>query len=123
MNDSFTEFLTEHKIESYFLVGAPGNSGDILIRKGLELYLKENGYRVTGEISSADNILIHGGGNIDASALQSQSATVTINGEGKASVNVVTTLNAVVNGGGSITYTGSPQVTQQVNGLGSVKSS
>ncbi len=71
----------------------------------------------------AENLIatINGGGNIAAKDLQSQTGTITINGEGKANVNVVTSLTAVVNGGGSITYTGSPKVTQQVNGLGSVK--
>ena len=64
---------------------------------------------------------VNGGGQINAPNLQSQTATVTINGEGSAIVNVVQTLKATVNGGGSISYLGNPQVTQQINGLGTVK--
>lgn len=63
---------------------------------------------------------VNGDGEISARDLQSQTATVTINGGGSAIVNVVQTLQAVVNGGGSIDYLGNPQVTQQVNGMGSI---
>ena len=45
MNDSFINFLKKHKKESYFLTAAPGNSGDVLIRKGLEFYLEKNKFK------------------------------------------------------------------------------
>ncbi|MCE7698566.1 MAG: DUF2807 domain-containing protein [Methanobacterium paludis] len=63
---------------------------------------------------------VNGGGEINARDLQSQTATVTINGRGSAIVDVVKTLKAIVNGGGSISYLGNPQVTQQINGMGTV---
>ncbi|MCK9150410.1 GIN domain-containing protein [Methanobacterium alcaliphilum] len=82
----------------------------------------------TGKITlegKSRNLLatINGGGSILAGDMPTQTATVTINGEGNAELNVVKTLNAIVNGGGSIIYQGSPKVTQQVNGEGSVKKS
>lgn len=63
--DRFIKFLKEHKKESYFLVAAPGNSGDALLKKGLELFLKKNGFKILKKIENSNNILIHGGGNID----------------------------------------------------------
>ncbi len=64
-NDPFTAFLKTHRDKTFFLAVPEGNSGDALLRKGLEIYLKENGHVVTGDIDNVDIILIHGGGNID----------------------------------------------------------
>ncbi len=64
MKDNFTKFLGNHKKESFSLAATRGNSGDALIRKGLELYLKVNKYKITN-CESADNIIIHGGANIN----------------------------------------------------------
>jgi pyruvyl transferase EpsO len=63
--DNFIKYLRKHKKETYFLVSAPGNSGDILLRNGLKFYLENNGFDITNKIKEADSILIHGGGNID----------------------------------------------------------
>jgi len=63
--DHFIKFLKEHKKESYFLVAALGNSGDTLLKKGLELFLKKNEFKILKKIENSNNILIHGGGNID----------------------------------------------------------
>lgn len=64
-DDDFTKFLQKHKKESLFLINPDGNSGDVLIRKGLEQYLKKNEFKVVNEIENAENIIIQGGGNIN----------------------------------------------------------
>lgn len=63
--NNFLNFLELCREESFFLVAVPGNSGDVLLQKGLEMYLKEQGFTLTDHSLSADTILIHGGGNID----------------------------------------------------------
>jgi hypothetical protein len=77
--------------------------------------------KITLAGTTTDHIAtVNGGGEINARDLQSQTATVTINRGGSAIVDVVKTLKAIVNGGGSISYLGNPQVTPQINGMGTV---
>ncbi len=64
MTDNFVRFLEQHKQKKLFLIGLGGNSGDTLLRKGLELYLQENKYKVSSYLRNADMIIIHGGGSI-----------------------------------------------------------
>ena len=64
-DDDFTKFLQKHKKESLFLINPEGNSGDVLIRKGLEQYLKKNEFKVVNAVENAENIIIHGGGYIN----------------------------------------------------------
>ncbi len=73
---------------------------------------------------SADNLVvdINGLGSFDGAALQSQRATVHVNGMGSADVWVESALTANINGVGSVNYYGSPSVSRSVNGLGSVNS-
>lgn len=90
---------------------------------------------------SAKNLLVnmsglgnaHLGGEVDKQAvnvsgavsysardLRSQAAAVQISGLGRAEVQAVETLDAAISGAGSIEYTGNPQVTQNISGLGTV---
>lgn len=63
--DTFVHFLNTHKDKIFFLTAAPGNSGDILLQKGLVLYLETHNFSVTTNPELADIILMHGGGSID----------------------------------------------------------
>ncbi len=63
--DLFVDFLKQHKEYTLFLVFVQGNSGDVLLQKGLEMYLRDNKYTLVDNALGADIILIHGGGNID----------------------------------------------------------
>ncbi|MDP3066115.1 MAG: head GIN domain-containing protein [Methanobacteriaceae archaeon] len=71
--------------------------------------------------TSEQTITISGAGEYLARELQSKTTTLTINGAGKGTVNVSTILNAIINGSGEISYLGNPQVSQQINGAGSIK--
>ena len=66
-------------------------------------------------------VTISGTGNYDGENLQSATADVTVDGAAKAVVRVSTSLNATVEGVGSVQYIGSPQVTRKISGVGSVK--
>jgi len=64
---------------------------------------------------------IDGAGNVDLAKLAATDAEVAVNGAGKLEVQATGTLNAEVNGVGSITYTGNPQkVVPAVHGVGSI---
>ncbi|NYB51388.1 MAG: DUF2807 domain-containing protein [Methanobacteriaceae archaeon] len=97
-----------------------GNLGGLNLEK---LIVKINGAGKMNMSGTAreQTIIIAGAGDYSASGLQSYTASVTINGSGKAALNVVDVLNAIINGAGEVSYTGSPQVNQQINGGGSVK--
>ena len=66
-------------------------------------------------------VTISGTGNYDGENLQSATADVTVDGAAKAVVRVSTSLNATVEGVGSVQYIGSPKVTKKISGVGSVK--
>ncbi len=64
--------------------------------------------------------VMNGAGNLEAEQLVCRTGDITINGAGNADVNVTEALHAQINGAGSMTYRGDPQVTKIINGLGAV---
>jgi hypothetical protein len=74
----------------------------------------------TGDAVSL-NARINGAGNMDLSQLLVGDATVSVNGAGNLQTHVTGSLEASVNGVGSITYAGQPQhLDSHVNGIGSI---
>ena len=73
----------------------------------------------TGKVDTLD-VRVEGMGSFNGARLQSQNATVNLNGVGSANVWADSQLSAYVNGLGSINYYGNAQVTKSVNGLGNV---
>jgi hypothetical protein len=72
---------------------------------------------------TADNLTvdISGVGSFKGADLSTQSAQVTINGTGSATMWVANELTVNINGVGSVNYYGSPQVHESVGGLGTVR--
>jgi len=66
-------------------------------------------------------IELDGGGDISALGLAAQDASVTISGMGNCEITAEQSLNAVIDGAGSIVYGGSPAVSQRIDGFGSVR--
>jgi hypothetical protein len=75
---------------------------------------------VAGEVTR-QTVELNGAGSYEAAELKSQQAIVKHSGAGLAVVQVSDTLDATIDGIGSIEYIGDPQVTQDVSGLGSVR--
>jgi hypothetical protein len=74
----------------------------------------------SGEIKAL-NARINGAGDIDLSHLLASDASLVVNGTGKLSAHVTGSLDAKVNGVGTITYSGNPQkVDSAINGVGSI---
>lgn len=78
---------------------------------------------VKGKVSKADFDL-SGSGNIYANDCQIDKCKIDVNGSGDAKINVLSELNASIDGSGSIQYSGNPQkVKSDVNGSGHISRS
>lgn len=75
---------------------------------------------LSGNVKNQE-INISGTGEYKAKELQSNAATVEIDGSGLATVNVINQLNIIINGSGHVSYLGNPNIQQQVTGSGTVK--
>ncbi|MCL2372768.1 MAG: DUF2807 domain-containing protein [Defluviitaleaceae bacterium] len=67
------------------------------------------------------SITKNGAGSIMARNLHTEDTTITLNGAGDIEIAVANTLDATLNGVGSIRYIGNPDVTQHVGALGSIR--
>jgi len=76
--------------------------------------------KATGAVST-QVINLDGAGNYQGSDLQTQSTSIKISGLGNGTVWAAETLQVTIAGGGSVSYYGSPQVTQEITGLGEVR--
>jgi len=74
---------------------------------------------IAGETLS-QNVSIQGAGNYQASDLQSSRTTISIAGLGNGTVWATETLDITIDGGGTVNYYGSPNITQDINGLGEI---
>jgi hypothetical protein len=74
-----------------------------------------------GEANS-QSISIDGAGNYQAGDLLTSSTMITIDGLGNATIWATERLDITINGGGSVNYYGLPSVSQDINGLGDIKS-
>ncbi len=63
--DSFVTFLQSVSDSKIFLCASAGNSGDLLLQKGLVTYLENKKHILVADAESADIIMIHGGANIN----------------------------------------------------------
>jgi len=70
--------------------------------------------------ADSQHVSITGAGNYFAKQLRGTQADISIAGTGSATVRVSDSLNAEIEGTGTILYVGSPQVQQQVSGIGTV---
>jgi hypothetical protein len=66
-------------------------------------------------------ITLTGAGSFEGENLLSETARVSTSGVGRAIVNASKTLDVNISGAGAVEYIGSPQVTRQISGVGSVK--
>ncbi len=102
------------------LNGAGGMKFEGLSLKSLEANLSGVGsLEASGKVDTLD-VRVDGMGSFEGAQLQSQNATVNLDGVGSANVWADGKLAANVNGLGSINYYGNAQVSKTVNGLGNV---
>jgi len=71
--------------------------------------------------AGAHTVLIDGSGDLNAEDMPVGRYSITIDGSGDCHVNVLDTLDVVINGSGDVTYKGNPgTVNTKINGSGSV---
>jgi hypothetical protein len=82
----------------------------------------EGAGRVTAE-GQVDRLRadLDGAGTLMLDELEATEADVTLVGDGSASLNVVDRLAATVEGGGTVTYLGDPQLESKITGTGEVR--
>ena len=141
-SDSFTFNLSVIDMSSINLTGAAdidiqeltgeefriifSGAGDIKVDSLVVDYLDVN-VSGAGDIEIAGKVEIQmvnlsGLGNYDAAGLESQVATITINGAGGADVWAHEALEVTINGAGDVSYFGDPSLSKEINGLGRVDS-
>lgn len=100
-------------------------SGDIKFNieaKNIEIDVSGLGdISLSGKVGS-HKIQINGSGNYDAEELESKNCEIDISGLGSATVNVSDSLGIEINGAGNVYYKGSPDISQDISGLGRIKS-
>lgn len=108
------------------LKGVEASGSGVVNASGLdlpELEVKTSGTVNAGFSGIADSqvVEISGTGRYDGRGLSGLSASVRVSGAGEAVVNVAETLDIRVEGTGVVRYTGSPEITRQVSGLGRIE--
>lgn len=105
---------------------------DVEIEGGAKLNIKAKARQITIDteggvmfeidgIAESLDVKVSGAGHIDAAELQTKYVSFKIEGVGTGSVFATQTLDATINGVGKIKYRGNPQVTEHIDGLGSVE--
>jgi len=101
-------------------------AGEVIIRalNAQTLVVEHTGVgkcELAGEVTRQE-IMLAGAGAYDAADLQSETVEVQVTGLGKATVWARERLDIRLSGAGSVGYYGDPRVTQDVSGLGKVRS-
>ena len=114
--------ITMKSLDGVTLAGSgnitvPGLNGD-----SLKVALPGSGtVRVGGTVNQVD-LSLGGSGNIYCDGLKAKTATANLNGSGNITVFASESLNAAINGSGSIRYSGNPaSVNKTVRGSGSIQ--
>lgn len=121
-NKSIRVTITLPQLKSFALGGA----GDVAIQgfTGGASAISISGtgnIKAHGKLDSL-NVNLNGAGNVDFADVSANQVTVAVNGTGAVNVRAEDTLNAAVNGVGSIAYLGSPdELHTAVNGVGSIR--
>jgi hypothetical protein len=99
-------------------------AADINLDVNIEsLTMSMSGASETNLTGEADNfeIELSGAGELEAEKLKTRNTSIDISGAGSATVYAKKTLDVSVSGAASVKYKGSPKVTQNISGAGSVE--
>lgn len=106
-----------------FMVDVKGGAKIEIKAKSRNIGIRTEGgvmFELDGVAESLD-VKITGAGHVDADELKAREVTFFIEGVGTGSVYATETLNATIKGVGKIKYRGNPQLTEFIDGLGSVE--
>lgn len=95
----------------------------------IEMNMKARDVEITGEggvlfelngVADRLNVHLSGAGHVDASELKTKDVNFRVEGVGTGTVYATKTLHAQIQGVGKVKYRGNPEVTKDIEGLGSV---
>lgn len=113
--------LTLTDLTAITVAGAANVMGENLMLDSLDVNLSGAGSLLLGGSANAVAISISGAGSFDTTGLISPHTTVNMTGSGSARVNATELLEVTISGAGTVFYTGSPEVRQNISGIGEVK--
>ena len=118
--------LDIQSLQTDTLVIEINGAGNIVIEdlsaQNLTVNLAGTGSINVSGVVSDQVINLDGAGNYQAGDLQTQSTVIKISGLASGTVWAAETLQVSISGGGSVSYYGAPQVTEEISGLGQVRS-
>lgn len=92
-----------------------------LTAENLSVNLAGTGSITVSGVVAKQDVSLDGAGSYQAGDLQTRSTAIEINGLGSGTVWATETLDISINGGGTVSYYGSPNVSQEITGLGDVR--
>ena len=117
-----TIILTSASLADVNLTGAISLAARQLA--GHDLKLESNGASDISVDGSVTNLEAHlsGASKLNAKSLQTQTATLSLDGASYSDITVADTLNASISGAGVLTYSGNPKsVEKNISGAGSIR--
>ncbi len=118
--DARTELIKAKNVQ--IRISGSGKVDAALEAKDLDVMISGSGSIMLSGSTEKESINISGSGSFKAEDFKAEECTVNISGSGSAKVNVEKKLDVVVSGSGSVAYSGNPQVSQQIMGIGRVYS-
>ena len=106
-----------------FFIKVEGGSKIDLKAKARNIGIKTEGgvlVELNG-VAESLNVKLEGAGHVDAGALKCKDVRFNIQGVGTGKVHATNTLEARIAGAGKIRYRGNPRVTEDIEGLGSIR--
>jgi hypothetical protein len=113
--------LTVRDLRALDVLGSATASGQHLSTSSLAVTITGSGNVSPAGTATDQNVTISGSGAYLGKQLQGATGQVTTSGSGETTVNVSDSLNATINGSGTVRYLGTPRVSKQINGDGSVE--
>jgi hypothetical protein len=113
--------VTVKSLEGIQLAGAGTIHAADIRASSLSVAISGAGDMTISGGAHAQSVKISGAGNYNAREFQTDIAEVVITGAGNARVSASQSVSATVSGAGAVTYYGTPQVSQRITGIGSVK--
>lgn len=105
-----------------FNISGSGSVGLVLEAESLQTQVSGLGdINLKGKTDS-HTVRISGSGKYDAGELESRYCEIDITGLGSATVDVSEELDISISGAGNVYYTGDPDISQNISGLGRIKS-
>ncbi len=118
---AITYTLTLPNITAITVSGTANVMGDNLMIEKLALNVSGGGSFLLSGTATELNITISGAGSFDTSQLITQRTTINMSGAGSARVSANELLDVTISGAGTVFYNGSPEIRQNISGIGEIK--